>query len=783
MYRRVTASIPDDCFLSISKRRQRGTFFLRITQYSDEVAAWIWKYHEAARLRGVILENQIQNPDERQLNYYMETMGAAFSPEEQFVCSALQKWMPRMSEGVRAEFAEALCAQLQELSRQGKSEGIQKNVYIKLMCWLYYKLERLTPYLGQDDAPKILYESNSITNHELILLRLLMSMGTDIVLLETRSDEAYRRLDTVSAYSQMLDVSGGRPFPNDFSLKNFRKEHMRPHAPTVVASQSGPPPLRPAAMPSRGTGSIIDVEKRLPVPSKAPCTNAWMKKADWQEARTPPVMRGTETTLFYNAFIRISGVQDKLTYVNELYQFYQQMRTEKRRVCILDGALPIPSPEEIQKIRRRNYRSAEEMTLDLLGNIPAAASVDLQRMMQLSFARTMKQAQLRETNVNRLTATAVYLLCWIQRYQNDVFQGWREGDVPCVIKMGGCESEREALYLIYLSQLPTDVLIFAPNLNQPCALRSDRLLEITGTESMPSMPFPRQNGNLTMHTAASYAEGELSSVLYEDTGLYRNRQFSQADAITLQTTYDEIFILWDQELKYRPNFSTGSQGVSMPVIYAKISGVEDGKMTPYWQKVKALTSTADTLLFRQFPIARGGNSFGQLAVKCLKDGRIRRDELKANRQYPFGLLRAEMQDHMLRKAQAMLDERLIRGTFENGMEYTVLSTILGMSKELLRLVQSFDFTKKNPKLVVISTRDQMPTAEDAILLTFLNRIGFDIALFVPTGYQTIEPYLRDCLPIEHQIGAFVYDQEIPDLAALPEHRGLQRLNQFLRRGN
>lgn len=780
MYRRVAVSTLDECFLPVSERRQSGVFFLRITQYSEEIVKWLWKYHEAARARGVILETQICNPDERQLNYYMETMGAAFAPESRFIRSALQKWMPRMQESMRGEFAEALCVQLQELRRQGKSEGIQKNVYIKLMCWLYYKFERIMPFLGQDDAPKILYESNSMTNHELILLRILMAMGTDVVLLETQSDEAYRRLDATSACSQLFSIPGGRPFPADFSLKALRKVHMQ-------AARSAPvktAPPNPVSTPGGHAAPAIDVEKRLAAPVKAPCTNAWMKKADWQEALTPPVMRGTEAKLFYNAFLRVNGVQDKLTYVNELYQFYQQMQTEGRRVCILDGALPIPSPEEIQKIRRRNYRSAEEMTLDLIGNIPAAASVDLQRMMQLSFARTLKQAQRQEPNINRLTATAVYLLCWILRYQNDIFQGWRDGEVPCVIKMGGCESEREALYMLYLSQLPADVIIFAPNLNQPCALRSDTLLEITGTESMPPMSFPRQSGNLTMHTAASYAEGELSSVLYEDTGLYRNQQFARADAITLQTTYDEIFILWDQELKYRPNFSTGSQGVNMPVIYAKISGVEDGKLAPYWQKVKSLVSTADTLLFRQFPIVRsGGNSFGQMAVKCLKNGRIRSDELKANRQYPFGLLRVEMQEHILRKTQGMLDDRLIRGTFENGTEYTVLSTILGMSKEILRLIQGFDFTKKNPKIVAISTKDQMPTLEDAILLAFLNRIGFDIAMFVPTGYQTIEPYLKDCLPIEHQIGAFIYDQEIPDFASLPEHRGLQRLNQFLRRGN
>ena len=781
MYQRVVALSPDDCFLAISKRRQRGVFFLRVTKYSDSIREWLWKFHEAARVRGVILEKQIGNPDERQLNYYTETMGNDFQPERFFIQQALQKWMPRMQERPRAEFAEIVSGLLKEMQRQGKTEGMLKNAYIKLMCWIYYRFEQLFPFLGEDDAPKILYEGSTITNHELLLLRTLSVMGTDIVLLETQSDDAYKRLDAASLCSQLLLVPDGRKFPPDFSLKSLRKAHMRPQ--TLLQ------PMQPTRMPLQGAPNeaashLPDVEARLTPPAKTACTNAWMKKADWQEILTPPVMREAKSGSFCNAFIRVSGAQDRLTYVNELYQFYQQLQSGRRKVCILDGAIPVPSPEEIQKIRRRNYRSAEEMMLDLIGNIPAAASVELQRLMQFSFVRTMKQAQAREENVNRLTTAAVYLLCWIQRYQESIFQGWRDGDIPCVLKMGGCETEREALYMLYLSRLPVDILIFAPNLNQSCVLQADHLLEMTEKESLPLMPFPRQSGNLTMSTVASYAEREIATELYGDTGLYRNRQFDHANAITLQTTYDEIFLLWDQELKYRPNFSTGEQSVNMPVIYAKISGVENGKMTPYWQKAKTLAMSKDTMLIKQFPITLGEKDpFQALAVKGLKDGRIRREEWKTNRQYPFGLLRTEMQEHILDKAQEMLDERIIRGTFENGTEYTVLATILNMQREILRLIQGFDFTKKNPKLVVISTKEQKPALADAILLTFLNRVGFDIVLLVPTGYQTIEPYLRDCFPIEHQIGTFVYDQEIPDFASMTEPRGLQKLNHFFRRGN
>ena len=42
--------------------------------------------------------------------------------------------------------------------------------------------------------------------------------------------------------------------------------------------------------------------------------------------------------------------------------------------------------------------------------------------------------------------------------------------------------------------------------------------------------------------------------------------------------------------------------------------------------------------------------------------------------------------------------RTIRGTFENGTEYTIVATILNLRKEIVHLIQKFDFTRKNPKI-------------------------------------------------------------------------------------
>ena len=783
MFDRTDAGSLDALLAPMSRRAPAGVFFARVCGWGEDVKRGVWAFHEAARRQGVVMEGQIANPDERQLSYLKDVLGDGFEPDEAFLVSALSKWTPRMSPENRAEFARSLCAQFDELRARGKPQSVLRNVYFKMMCWLYYRLERLMPFLGQDDPPRVLYACAGITAHELMLLRLVNRMGADILLLETAGDAPYLKHDPQSLYSQLL-VPAGTPFPENFSLKQLRREMAAPTPP--APAQNRPAPAQNRSAPSRQNpqAARIDPYAYFQKPARSACTNAWMSEADYGQILTPAINRGDDLALFYNAFIRVRGVRDKLTYLSELHQFYQRFLNTGRRIVIVDEGLPTPGQEEIARIRRRNYRTAEEMAVDLAGNIPGSASAELQRLMQRAFVQTLLRAQKQEPTLNRLLTGAVYLLCWVQRYQAALFQGYRDGDMPCFVLMGGCRNAHEALYPYFLSLLPVDVLILAPDLNRSCALSDERLLELKGTESMPTPRFPRDAGSLQVRTLASHAEQDLTEALYADSGLYRSRQFSRAEALTLQTTYDELFILWDQELKYRSGFDTAEQAVTMPVIYAKVSGVEGGKTDVYWQRIKALLGK-DAYLARRLPIMAPGapNPFQSLAVKAVRDGVLRRAAIREHRQYPFGIIREELQEHIFDKLQLMLDRRLIKGTFENGAEYAVVATVLNMDKALVRMLQSFDFTQRNPKLVCVAAGEGGATLEDAILTTFLNLAGFDIALFVPTGYQTVERFLNDNYPVEHQAGEYMYDLTVPDFKTLPPPKGRSWLDNLFKRGN
>lgn len=731
-----------DYFSACSRRREQAVFFYRVAGYSGEVAAFLTQYDQAARTNGVVIEGRIPNPDPKQLDYLAEMMGSDFQLDAGFLTQKLTRWLPRLTGAQREAVVTAMTATLQDLQAHGKNENMLRNAYIKYMYWLYYKFERILGRLGEDELPKILYDG-TVSSYELQLLVILARAGADIVLLERAGDAGYLRCDPTSQYAQLYQAPGLTPFPADFSLRQLREQG------------------RQQAERQKLYGAPAGI---------APCTNAWMKTPDGKEILTAVRARGDDPKLFYNAFVVQYGVEDKLLFPSDMVAFYQQLKREGRKVCLENGRLPPPTPEEIAAVRRRNHQTAEQLAADLAANLQYPNNQQLQTLMRQAFLDVvLEEDKAVGGNLNRLLNKAVYLVAWMKRYQKDLFQNWQAPEVGVFILFGACSGDNEALFLRLLAKLPVDVLVLLPDLNAPCVLKDPALLDLHKEHSLPMTDFPVEPSQMRVRTAAYQAEREMDSILYQNTGLYRAKQHQKAEALTLQTMYEEIGLLWDQELKYRPGFAAEGDTVTVPVLLEKICGIKDGPILPYWLEIKKLV-TPETTLVTKLPWQTGleANSMKPYATQFLRQGRLQREKIKQHKDYPYGILRPEIQDYLLDKLQVLLDEKLIAGTYQNGTEYTIVSTILGLPKDLLRRIQNFDFTKKNPKLIIISTTEETLSLEDSILVAFLNLVGFDILFFVPTGYQSIEKYFQKPFANEHQLGPYRYDLQVPDFRTLHE---------------
>lgn len=729
----------DDYFRELNSRREKGVYFYRINGYTEEIGDFIKKYYEVARRNGVIIEGKIQNPTEKNLAYYDEIMGMNFQMNLGFMIASLKKWLPRMNDFQRQNVAEAIYDNLDSMRKNGKTENMLKNAYIKFMCWLYYKFERIVNQLGENSIPKILYEGE-ISHYELMLVSILSNAGCDVILLQYRGDQEYLKVDAGSKLSVALTLPGMKAFPAGYSMKSLREE------------------MQNAVMNERLYGTK---------PSINNCTNAWIKGKGFDDIRQSTTVRGTDPKFFYNCFLRINGAEDRMTYENELFQFQQELRNSKRRVVIVNGEIPKPTSEEIAGIKRGNYARQDQMILDLASNIQYGSNPELQRIVNKAFVDIILDEAKTEPNLNKLTNKAVYMICWLKRYMQLLFSSWKMPDIACFIHMGGCKTGNEAMFLRILARMPVDVCILCPNLNTKGCLEDKLLFEITYTESIALDCFPEDRSQVRIGTVAYHAERDLDTLMYENSGIYRNQQYGKANVITLQTMYEEIKLLWNQEMKYRPNFSTADGEVNVPVIFSKISGVKDGDVSKYWVSIKELV-TEDTIVITNAPYLTANplNPMKPHAPEFYKNGKLQKQKIKDHPQYGYGILREDMQDFMLDRLEAMIDQRLIKGIGENGAEYSVIAEVLNLPKDVIRMIQKFDFTKKNPKLVYINTSETVISFEDTVLVAFLNLIGFDIVFFVPTGYQCVEKHFNKILMEEHQIGEYKYDLQVPDLNSI-----------------
>ncbi len=745
----------DDFFVEMSKRREKRAYFYRINRTSDVVERFLYQYYDTARRTGVVVDGRIANPTEGNLSYYGEIMGMDFRLSTGFIAESLKKWLPRLDERQRESVAYSIYDCLDKLRKAGKTENMLKNAYIKFMCWLYYKFERIVGRLGENNVPKILY-CGVISNYELLLITILNRAGCDVLLVQTAGDEEYRKLDPASERSDVYDVPEGKAFPKDFSLRQLCRKFEQEEQNRKIF----------------GDGAGI-----------RNCTNAWIGGEGLADILKAPADRGGMPDLFYNCYCRIRGVEDKLTYANELYQFYLALQNEKRRVVVENGRIPKPTPDEIMRIRRGNYGTLEQMLLDLQTNIQCPASKELRGLLAKAFAEVItEESKEAGMNLHRLLNKAVYLLCWIKRYQGRLFQNWKLPEVGCFIYMGGCKDANEALFLKYLARIPADVLILCPNLNERCCLEDTLLYEINHQVSMTLERFPEQDVQIHIGTAAYHAERELDTLMYQDSGMYRNQQFTKANIILLQTMDREIKILWNNELKFRPNFSTVDGIVNLPVIFAKMSGVKDRDVENYWTLIRQLM-TPETLVIDHAPFLTAAmpNPLRMYATEFFRNGKLRREKIKSHPGYPYAFLREEMQEHILDKLEVLIEQRLIKGTFENGTEYTIVSVALNLPKEAVRLLQQFDFTKRNPKLIYLITTETLMSPEDSIYVTFLSLLGFDVLFYVPTGYN-IENHFNKKRMEEHQLGDYMYDLQVPDWNRIPSAARKSWRDKIFKRG-
>ena len=544
----------DDFFVPLSGRSEKGIYFYRFNKTSDKIDEFIYKYYNAARKSGVVIDGKIGNPTESNLSYYQEIMGMDFQMSMGFISDSLKKWLPRMRSIQRENIAGAIYDVLDGLRRSGKNENMLKNAYIKFMCWLYYKFEGIVEQMNGENIPKIFFVGD-IVGYEFMLINILADAGCDVVFVQPHGDAYYLKVDgNLEKSFEYVGENGAaeqdvmRAFAADFSIKSMLENHdfkaQRENGQGTVSSQAevqraksqGTIKLQSGGQETKSHGmggSQVDVQniqrqesgitqaeekstkslqnkKSLNIKiqsteadninsmadrggsqpkisykvSTRNCTNVWIegnglddflqpagvrkdrfRKLYENERRTEKVnnvenaqnlhirnadkvndienaqnlhnIRNIENNLgngmfsadnaqgygadkdkiFLNCYVRINGVWDKLTYENELYQFYLSLKAMKRNVVVISELIPKPDVDEIAKIRRGNYRDVFQLVKGLELNINFTENPIVSEFLINSFEDTVYGEADRlgtGANINKILSYWYELVCFFE---------------------------------------------------------------------------------------------------------------------------------------------------------------------------------------------------------------------------------------------------------------------------------------------------------------------------------------------------------------------------------
>ncbi len=334
-----------------------------------------------------------------------------------------------------------------------------------------------------------------------------------------------------------------------------------------------------------------------------------------------------------------------------------------------------------------------------------------------------------------------------------------------VIMYYGIPTPQDVLFLCYAQRCGFDVICACPdkavlNVFNMCPF-ADKLQKEELPDSKAVMPFPQKMVKAKIATVAYNAERELDTMLYSGDTMFRDRQFTKMDSAVLKTTFDEISILWDQPAKFRSGFAVRGDRVIVPTIFAKISGVDDGEIKPYWDMVEEMLTPDSIYIIKSPSYKRPNLSVSRLYAPYHDGKQLNIDMIKKSQLNKYGFLSEELQDLIFEKIQAVINDGLLEMDSDLEMVDYVMYAGLNLDRSVLRLLQKYDFTKDIPKFIVVDAIEEPFSKLECTQLLLFSYLGFDVLIFSPAGYRDIETHVSDDAFETHTFNEFMYNVSVP----------------------
>lgn len=421
------------------------------------------------------------------------------------------------------------------------------------------------------------------------------------------------------------------------------------------------------------------------------CRNAWMKEPDpLQEIQRRP--EGLNTI-----FCEIKGTNCIANYAEDLFK----LRRSLSDCIVINGKILNPT-------------------------------VDEGRQEVKGIVKPVLQRFLREKRITGNDAKVLKALCC--RYFSQV----SKEKVGTLLYYGSITEKKEIQLLDFAKELPIDVIILNHAKEESYDFKGDFMV-IEEEFASPLAQFPEE----VLATGAASVEKTLDQVLYGDENFSRPNQYSDVESIILNVTKEDVTGLWSEEIKMRTGYGIENGKVIVPTLYAQITGLGNFSKRSYIDFVSDLTQNSMCFVTEALeisPIKLKGDS----SLKTMSDKHFNKKFAeKVLSMTPLSILSQEKQNLLVEKANEMIKKYKFNSIWD---VLTFAGILFAIPEALAQLIHVWDLTKVNPKIVMVLIGTRKLESKEEVMLQYLHAIGFDVLLFVPTGYGLVtEDLLRSGL--------------------------------------
>ena len=701
--------------------------------------------YAAAKKNGLFFEGRIPMASTTEISTAAGYAAADLS-DERSVKSGLQSWLSSQ----RLQYsAEVITPLLTEAIKTCGANG--KNTYFVLLCWLM-------KYLSIKPASLLYIGSGKL--RELFFMLILSSCGVKVTYVSYGNDPDFEKFSHKDKV-QTIDGAMSGVVQIDFAHIDLSK----------------------AAQLCEMRASAQQVEG---IVQRLNTTAAGIFEDLMVDRRTRVVKNGgvyTEDGVIPVYCASLIGYDDEAVYNNMLLNFKEGFAKSKKQLIFIEKPLDNPNADEIKQLGSVNRSSVTTMIDELALKIKLNGDP-----VRTALAQTELRKLLNSLYTGNPTVVFNYgskFISWLYRCTQARKYAVQYEDIPLILYYGDI-SQSELYFLHYMSRVGFDIIYITPNkllLDITVDKNLDNRMQIFQLpQTKDSGSYPTKAIKMKVNTVAYSAERELDTMLYSgDAGIFRDFQFLNSQTVTLRTTLEEIGILWKQEARFRQGFATSGNLVTVPNVFAKISGVKDGNVNAYWEEIRDRLTPETILRVKGDKPEQQGTPDLSAYRSFYRNGQIDTERLKTSSLNKYSYLPDRIQDMLLYKLQETVDSKFLKLSGDDLM-CAVMHFGMNLDKEFMKLLQSFDFTKQLPKLIWIDAVEQTFTLEECIQLVLCNLIGFDILIYTPTGYKNLETFVSSDAFEEHTLNDFQYNLEVPKFKIPSETRNSGLFGKLFRKG-